>query len=311
MNALDDRFPAPPAAPDGEGRASVPLRYDDVTADGRIALAALPNGVGEAVWRASLMKHPARDALLAAGVIPILTRFVIDGSPGPFGVDPPLDARGRYQFAHTVDERAEVDRLCLNMWVDLDGPLGRTHDPQPDGAGSIAPAGRVFAEHVLTRLFASPETRKVRRLEGIPGMEPVPTARHAPRPFPAILAMPDGAQPLEPAPRFEPPVITFGVVHTDSNQHVNSLVYPRMFEEAALRRFFALGVRTPLLARALEIGYRKPCFAGDRVRIALQAYQLGLHYGAVGTFVGADDAADESALATARPHAYVWMHFEP
>src|SRR5205823_12900006 len=30
---------------------------------------------------------------------------------------------------------------------------------------------------------------------------------------------------------------TFGLVHTDSNHHVNSLVYIRLFEEAALRRF--------------------------------------------------------------------------
>ncbi|MEI8257677.1 MAG: hotdog domain-containing protein, partial [Deltaproteobacteria bacterium] len=140
---------------------------------------------------------------------------------------------------------------------------------------------------------------------------PVPVATYAPRPFPAIIALPRDAEPLEPALRFESQVITFGLVHTDSNQHVNSLVYPRIFEEAALRRLAALGVRTPLLARALEIGYRKPCFAGDRLRLALQAYRLGEHYGAVGMFVGADDVPDETALGRARPHAYIWMQLEP
>ena len=39
--------------------------------------------------------------------------------------------------------------------------------------------------------------------------------------------------------------VVFGVVHTDSNHHVNSLVYFRLFEEAALRRFAQLGAATP------------------------------------------------------------------
>ena len=62
-------------------------------------------------------------------------------------------------------------------------------------------------------------------------------------------------------------LIVFGLVHTDSNQHVNSLVYMRLFEEAVLRRFAALGLPEPVLARRLEIAYRKPCFAGDRMHV--------------------------------------------
>jgi hypothetical protein len=310
MNPLDERFPAPPAEPDGEGHADVALRYEDVTQDGRIALVALPNGIGEAVWRAVLNRHPARDAMRDTGVIPILTRFVVDGRPGPFAVDPPLDAHGSYLFAHSVDAHAEVDRLYLNMWVELEGRLGRTWDPQPESAGSLVPAGRVFAEHVLTRLFAPPEERKVRQIEGIPGIPPVPPVRYAPRSIGAVTTLPEGAQPLEPAMRIESPAVTFGLVHTDSNQHVNSLVYPQLFEEFALRRFAALGVGVPLLARGLEIAYRKPCFAGDRVHVALQTYALGDRFGAVGVFVNADEAPDDQSLGRARPHAAIWMQFE-
>jgi acyl-CoA thioesterase FadM len=122
--------------------------------------------------------------------------------------------------------------------------------------------------------------------------------------------LPEGARALEPALRIEAPAITFGLVHTDSNQHVNSLVYPQLFEEFAIRRLASHGERTPVLARALEIAYRKPCFAGDRVHVALRTYELDGSYGAVGVFVNADEAPDDAALAHARPHAYVWMRFD-
>lgn len=306
----NERFPTPPAEPDGEGHATVGLRYEDVTQDGRVALIALPNGVGEAIWRATLAHHPAREAMRDQGVVPILTRFVVEGSAGPFAVDPALEAHGRYQFAHTIDEKREVDRLYLNMWVDLDGRRGRTWDPQPEGAGARIPAGRVFAEHVLTRLFASPEDRKVRRIDGVPGMPSVPPVLYVPRPFPSIATLPPGARPLEPGLRVEAPTITFGLVHTDSNQHVNSLVYPQLFEEFAIRRLATLGVRVPVLARALEVGYRKPCFAGDRVQIAMQTYEHDGAYGAFGFFVADDDVTDDASLVRARPHAYVWMRLE-
>ena len=63
------------------------------------------------------------------------------------------------------------------------------------------------------------------------------------------------------------------MMHTDSNQHVNSLVYPRLFEEAVVERAFDPEARVPgaesLLVRAIDIRYRKPFFAGDRASIAL------------------------------------------
>jgi hypothetical protein len=77
---------------------------------------------------------------------------------------------------------------------------------------------------------------------------------------------------------------------------VNSLVYPRMFEEAALRRLAARGRPTAVLGRAVEIAYRKPCFAGQRMRIWLRAYVRRGEHGAVGTFVPEGEPA-------ARPHA--------
>jgi hypothetical protein len=303
------RYPPPPVQPDGEGRAPTRLRYEDVAQDGQVMLSTLPVGLGDAVWRANLAQHPLRESLLTEGVVPILTRLVIDATPGPFGIDPPLQSRGRFLFAHSVDDTGAVDRLHLNMWVDLDGTRGRVWDPQPEGAGETIPAGRVFAEHVLTRLFAPPEQRKVRNVPGL-GPDGVPATKYAPRPFPRIIELPAGTRPLDERMRIEAPTFVFGLMHSDSNQHVNSLVYPRVFEECLARRLASLGVQRPVLARAVEIGFRKPCFAGDRVHVAMQAYELDGAYGAVGVFVSADEAADDASLARARPHAYVWMRAE-
>ena len=52
-------------------------------------------------------------------------------------------------------------------------------------------------------------------------------------------------------------------------------------EGELLRRLAAHGQSTVLLARRLEIAYRKPCFAGERVRFHLQAYVDGDRAGAI------------------------------
>jgi acyl-CoA thioesterase FadM len=109
----------------------------------------------------------------------------------------------------------------------------------------------------------------------------------------------------------DPTPIAFGLAHTDSNQHVNSLVYPRLFEDAALRRFAALGKGKPaVLSRHVEAAFRKPCFAGETYAVALQAFTLDGKLGAVGSFVSTDDARSAETLARARPHCFVRMVFE-
>ena len=84
------------------------------------------------------------------------------------------------------------------------------------------------------------------------------------------------------------------MLHTDSNQHVNSLVYPRLFEEAAVTRAVdrertraapGTDLRSQLLlARTFELRYRKPFFAGDRATIRLAFPDAAT---AVGAFVPA------------------------
>jgi hypothetical protein len=282
--------PDVPAAQRAEGQ--VRLRYEDVTQDGRLALAALPHALGEVLWRSALADASMTQALRAAGVVPILTRVVVEGGGGPVSVRRPLDGSGCFQLAHAVDEHGAGSTRLLNMWVSVRGLSGRTHGPPPDGAGEPVTAGRVFAEHVFTRLFAPAGERRVLRLDA-PGLPAVPPARVDWQPPEALLEPPAGAAWLEPAPAPDGAPVVFALDHTDSNQHVNSLVYPRLFTDAALRRLAALGRSTAaLLARAGEVAWRKPCFAGEKMRIVLRAFAVGEAVGACGA-LGPDGAAHD------------------
>jgi hypothetical protein len=299
-------IPAAPQVPDKQrGSGSFPVRYEDISQDGRLIVGAATNGLDVAVWHHILREHAIARAALRQGILPILTRLVVEAAPGPFSVEPEMQAEGCYALAHGCDETGAVNRLYLNMWAELWAPRGLTYGPKPPGAGQLTPAAHLFAEHVLTRPFGSPEQRRVVRLE-VPGEPPVPPDRYDPPPHEALLELPAGATPLDVTLAPDPAPVAFGLCHTDSNQHVNSLVYPRLFEEAALRRFAARGLPTAVLARTLEIDYRKPAFAGDQLRIVLRAFRAGEQLGACGAFVEEADALD---LTAARPRAFVRMLF--
>jgi hypothetical protein len=82
----------------------------------------------------------------------------------------------------------------------------------------------------------------------------------------------------------------FTLDQSDSNQHVNSLVYVRLFIEAVNRRLVDRGKPLRTRATAFDVAYRKPCFPGDRVRAQLRLYQNGEGdgLGAAGQIVGSD-----------------------
>jgi hypothetical protein len=295
-----------PSLPDGAPRAhaAVPLRFEDVTQDGRLVLEALPTALVATIWRALLADVEAVRALRVQGIAPILARLRMEGGKGPFSAHGAVEAEGAYRYA-----RADDGRFMLEMASTLHAPIGRTYGGGV-GAGERAVAGRLFAEHVLTRLFAPDGQRRVRGLD-FPGAPAVTESRDALPPFESIATLPPGATPLEPAMHPDPAALVFGVLHTDSNRHVNSLAYLRVFEEAALRRFFALGRGASVLARSVDIAYRKPCFAGQAVRITQQAYEAAGRLGVAATLaVEPHEAADGRKVAHARPHAYVRMEFE-
>ncbi|HEX2569645.1 MAG TPA: acyl-CoA thioesterase [Polyangia bacterium] len=303
MTWIPDSIPAAQRA-----RLPIHLRYEDVCQDGRLPLLGIPPAA-TALWGTLISHHSLAQELPRLGVLPILSRIVIEGHGGPIAVLPPVDVDCAFQLAHGVDARGEVNRLYLNSWIAITGTLGRTHGPQPADAGRPVLVGQFFSESVFTRPFAPPAERKVLRF-GCPGLPDLPPDRHESPAPERLLDLPAGAVALEPALAEDAAPLAFGLMHTDSNQHVNSLVYPRLFEEAALRRFAALGLGHRVLGRRVEVAYRKPAFAGDVLRIRLRTGRedtgtdgdARLH--AVGLFVS-------EGSADAKPHGYLRMTFAP
>jgi hypothetical protein len=190
----------------------------------------------------------------------------------------PVEADGAYQLAHA---REPDPRVLLNAHVELYAPRSRTHGPQPSNAGQRMHVGRAFAEHVFTRPWARAEDRKVHALPTADGpLVPGPTVRFRDavetlRPT-AQIRWVDADFVLDVVPQ------TFGLTHTDANQHVNSLVYPQLFEDAALRRCMDLGGDTrALLVDYIDVAFRKPCFAGQRHFVRVRAFEHQGKFGAV------------------------------
>ncbi len=305
------KIPEPPSPAAGQHAvAPVPVRFEDFAQDGRLLLEAIGPALGATVWRQLLLPHPAAAAMRDQGVVPIMTYAALEGEGGPFTPQGPAEAEGQFRMAHDTGADGEVSRILLDMWAEIRASVGVIYGPAPAGEGGLRRAGRMYAQHVLTRLFAPPGERRVIRLEGLRGFPEIPTDRSPTIHASSVAGIPPGARSLEPGPRPDAAVNVFGLTHTDYNQHVNWLAYPRLFEEAALRRLADLGRSTDVLARWVEAGFRKPSFAGERVRIVLQAFEHGGRSGAWGMFVDESGAASPEAWSAQKPRCVVRMLFE-
>lgn len=272
-----------PSLPPGHSTTTTAyLRYEDVTQDGRLIPIAAPSALA-GLWREVLVKHAGHRNAVQAGIIPILTRLTINSLEQQIRVDRPIESRTGFALAHDLDQ-GEVSRLFMNVWCEIRGVAGKLG--RNPSAGELALAGTVFAEHTYTRPLAPPAHRKVTKLS-VDGLPEIPELRYAaPAPTTAQEA-PDGATWLdELAP--DPAEYAFTLDQTDSNQHVNSLVYIRVFHDALNRRLAAAGRPMRLRSRAVDIAYRKPCFAGDKVRASLRLFEHGDGLGAAGLIAGVD-----------------------
>ncbi|MCC6215790.1 MAG: hypothetical protein IT376_13070 [Polyangiaceae bacterium] len=257
-------------------------RYEDVTQDGRLRLDSVWHAMGPVFWE----RHPmavSLGRLGTQGIRTVLTYVTLEGGERGISLFADLEHEVRMRFAHTVDAEGTVDRILMDTWLESHAPArgGRDAPPRP-GRGRVL-AARSFGRHVLTRPAVAPPGHRVLALDD-PELPSVPATRLAWRPA-ALLELPGGARALEEAPRAEPVPVAFGLAHTDGNQHVNFQVYPRLLEEAALRRLHELGRPGRRLARRAELVYRKPGFAGDVLRLVLQAFEAeGGAVGVVGGF---------------------------
>lgn len=299
-------LPPEPIVPDEHrARASLRVRYDDIGQTGHLLLHALPIALGETGW-AVVSRMASEEVFRDTRVLPILSRFIMEAGSAPFSVNTPFDVDGRVQFGHTITSDGTVDRLLLNMWCSVHGLAGHTHGFPVPNAGERLLAGRIFAEHVLTRPFEAPDKRRVTELE-LPGFSRIPEARFDRQPPDNVLQLPQGAEWLDDSFTLDPAPMVFGSDRTDSNMHVNSLVYPRIFSEAILRRLWHHGKRFALRANALEIAFRKPSFAGERVHMALRTFAQGEQWGAAVILIGDDDAA--KPIEMAKPRVFGCLSF--
>src|SRR5262249_2839639 len=146
-----------------------------------------------------------------------------------------------FQLAHDRDAGGLVTRLFMNTWAEIYGRPYHGSRSAPTDAKPTSDrvlAGQAFSEHVFTRPFAPPDQRKVVTLAGIDGYPEIPAARYH-QPAPSTAGdVPEGASTLD---ELAPDAIdtVFTLDHTDANQHVNSLVYVRLFLDAARRRLAA------------------------------------------------------------------------
>ncbi|MBA2544746.1 MAG: hypothetical protein H0V17_34195 [Deltaproteobacteria bacterium] len=273
-------FPAPPRPefPENQcGKTEGHLRYEDITQDGRLMPIAIPPALA-GFWRTVLIKHKGATLAGQAGILPILTRLTITALDQHIRVDRPIESDAGFQLAHDRDAAGEVTKLFMQVWCDVRGAAGRIVPRTP--AGPLTLAGQLFAEHVYTRPFGPPEQRRITKLE-VEGLPLVPEA-HYPAPSPATAGeAPEGAVWLDDLAA-DPTEHVFTLDQTDSNQHVNSLVYIRIFSDAVNRRFASAG--RPLSGRttAVDVAFRKPCFAGDRVRVSLRLFERAGEIGAAG-----------------------------
>ncbi len=275
-------------------KGSVYMRYEDVTQDGALKIGGMPHAVGLVclgkLWFRTRMSVETRPQ----GVIPILSRIAMETTGGPMSVRNPVEVEGAFQLAHTRDASRAVNRIILNAYAELFAARGLTYAPESTGPQTRVHVGRAYAEHVFTRPSAPRGERKVLALpltdgSAVPGpelpfREPVST-----------LALPQHAIWLDSRLTLAPSPITFGLAHTDANMHVNTLVYPQIFEDAALNRLMDLGQDTrALLVDHIDIAFRKPCFSGQRMYLWLRAFTLRAKTGVV-AYLGLKDSAPEDA----------------
>jgi hypothetical protein len=279
------------------GTARFATRYEDLSQDGHVKLTVLAAALGRACFAEVWSKHPL-SGIHREGVLPILGRLVLEIEPLASRLLGTLEGRGRVTLAHERDDQDRVHALFLNTTADVFASPKRGLVPAGADPQKLVRVGRAFGEHIFTKPHAPKAERKVLGFN-VPGYPAVPTQRYTRPKLTETVAVPAHATALEDTFSADECPWVFGMTHTDGNQHVNSLVYVRMFEDAAIRRFARLERNAAVLAHRVEVQYRKPCFAGQKLVCMLRAYEAPEGDGVVG-YLGVEGAPVEKAHCAVR-----------
>lgn len=303
-------FPEPPDVGGIQvGHGQTRLRFEDVAQDGRLRLEGIWPAIGPILWGKMEVAH-ALLRLGAGGVRAVLTYVQLEGGEDPVSVRAFCEQEVRWRLGRSVDDSARTTRVLFDTWLLSSAPRGVPGNPGMDPAsGERVCVARAYGQHVFTRPAARAGEHRVTQIED-PLLDELPVVTTEFREPRALLELPAGATAIDPAPRADGAPTVFGLCHTDGNQHVNFLTYPRLAEEAALRRFVELDRGARRLARRAEVSYRKPSFAGDVVRIVMQAFEASGEIGVVAAFVPESAVRDYATLSEIdRPLAVVRVGF--
>jgi hypothetical protein len=261
-------------------RAPIELRYDDVTQHGHIKQTALPLVLGRVCFGELWARHPLF-ATRKQRIVTVLTRLVLEAEPIAVSLSAEVDGHGRIELAHERGADGAVRALFLNAHGEMWAVPSRRNPAHANGPRPRVLVGRAYGEHVFTRPLAPAHERKVLQFD-VPGEPSVPGAPYQRELVAMTARLPANAEPLDPELTPDAAPWVFGLLHTDHNQHVNSLVYARACEEAALRRCALHDRNLGLHAARLELNYRKPCFAGESLVCMLQSYLVSGQPGVIG-----------------------------
>ena len=179
------------------------------------------------LWAHVMRRHPGHRACLVQGVLPLLTRLTLTALEAPIRVDQPVEARAGFLLAHDRDAAGEVAHLLQHVGGAV-RRLGPPRSAPARAAGARRPPVR-GARRSRAR-SRRPTSAGCTRLEA-EGYPAVPELRYEAPPAATAAEAPAGARWLDDlAP--DPAEAAFTLDQTDANQHVNSLVYIRVFLDA-------------------------------------------------------------------------------
>jgi acyl-CoA thioesterase FadM len=272
-------------------------RYEDICQDGRLRIQGAWAPIGPILWGGKIPGLlPFMLASRDDGVRSVLTRVFLDGGVGPMTAMAPVETEVRTELARNLDDEGNLRQLLLNTWLSSKAQLGKRGDPSVPGRGEPQLISRAYGQHVMTRPSAPRGQRRVEALK-MKGEAYVPEAVGEYYRPEAAVEVPAGAELIDLEPRDDAVPVVFGLTHTDGNQHVNFLAYANIVESVALRRLHELGFDRLFLAEKMELGYRKPCFAGEIVSVVMQAFR---YQGELGVSVAITDAPPGTGFGTAR-----------
>src|SRR5687768_8066392 len=131
----------PTLPPEQRARGHVGMRYEDIAQDGSLKVGGMPHAIGMVCFRDLWQPTQLYQESRAQGILPILSRMVMQASGGPVSIRNAVEVEGAYDLGHTLDANGGLNRLLLCMYTELYGPAARTHDPQPDNAGERVHVG--------------------------------------------------------------------------------------------------------------------------------------------------------------------------